>query len=143
MSANPPIGTKFVRHGGRREGLGSDILHRGEFLPSWRRLLSSSNRDALSVGAFRRWRTRGVDPLLKDSGRLEHENATGRDRRFLTGPGIAAHTLAFLAHHKRAERRELHRFAALQAVHDFFEHEFNECRAFGSQQADLLIDRLI
>ena len=31
----------------------------------------------------------------------------------------------------------------LQAVRDFFEHKLNQCRAFGSRQADLLIGRLI
>jgi hypothetical protein len=81
----------------------------------------------------RRWRTRSIDPLLKDRGRLEHDNATGRNRHFLTGPGIAAQTLGFLTHHKQAERRELHRFAALQAVRDFFEHKLNECGGLGSR----------
>ena len=84
----------------------------------------------------------GIDPLLEDVGRLEHDDAAGRYRRFLTGPGIAAHALAFLAHDKRAERRQLYRLATLQAVRDFFEHKLNECGGFGSRQADLLIDRL-
>jgi hypothetical protein len=59
----------------------------------------------------------------------------GRDRHFLTSPGITAHALAFLAHDKQAERRQLSRFAMLQAVRDFFEHMLNECRAFGSRQS--------
>ena len=87
--------------------------------------------------------TRGIDPLLKDRGRLERDDATGRDRHFLASPGIAADALAFLAHDEYAERRQLYFLATLQAVRDFFEHTLNECRAFGSRQtADLLMDRL-
>ena len=84
----------------------------------------------------------GIDPLLEYGRRLEHDDAARRDRRFLTGPGIAAHALAFLAHDKQTERRQLYCFATLEAVRDFFEHKLNECGGFGSLQADLLTDRL-
>jgi hypothetical protein len=60
----------------------------------------------------RRWRTGGVDPLL----RLKHDNATGRNRRFLNCPRIAVLTLAFLTHNKRAKRRQLHRFATYKCA---------------------------
>jgi hypothetical protein len=80
--------------------------------------------------------------LLEGVGRLEHYDAAGRYQRFFTGPGIAAHALAFLAHDKGAERRQLYRLATLKAVSDFFEHKLKECGAFGSRQADLLVERL-
>jgi hypothetical protein len=79
--------------------------------------------------------------LLEDGRRLEHDYATRRDGRFLTSLGIAAHALAFLAHDKQAERRQLYRFATLQAVRDFVEHELNEFGGFDSRQAGLLTDR--
>jgi hypothetical protein len=54
-------------------------------------------------GAFAsRRRTRGIDPLLKDRGGFEHDDAAGRDWYFLASSGIAAHALAFLAHDKHA-----------------------------------------
>src|SRR6202051_3111001 len=83
-----------------------------------------------------------IDSLLEDSRRLEHHDATRRDRHFLAGLGIAADALAFLAHHERAERRQLHRFATFKAVGDFLQYKFYECRGFGARQADLLVDRL-
>ena len=44
-----------------------------------------------------KWRTRRIDPLLQDRGRLEHDDAAGRDRHFLTSFGIAARALGFPA----------------------------------------------
>ena len=84
----------------------------------------------------------GIHLPLEDGRRLEHDYATRRDGRSLTSLGIAAHALAFLAHDKQAERRQLYRFATLQAVCDFLEHELNEFGGFDSRQADLLTDRL-
>src|SRR5580700_10779542 len=83
-----------------------------------------------------------IDSLLEDSRRLEHHDPARRDRHFLAGLGIAADALAFLAHHERAERRQLHCFATFEAVRDFFEYKFYECRGFGARQAHLLVDRL-
>ena len=82
-----------------------------------------------------------IDSLLEDGGRLEHHDPARRDRHFLAGPGIAADALAFLAHYERAERRQLHRLAALQAVGDLFENQFDEGSGFRARQADFLIDR--
>src|SRR3984893_16785963 len=45
-----------------------------------------------------------VDPLLQNGRRLEHHHATRRNRHLGAGLGVAADTLAFLAHHERAER---------------------------------------
>jgi len=67
-----------------------------------------------------------VDALLEDRGRLEYYHAARRDRHFLAGIGIAPDPLALLAHHERAERRELHRLATLEAIGDFFQDEFDE-----------------
>src|SRR5262245_37597559 len=61
----------------------------------------------------------GIDALLEDGGRLEHHHPARRDRHFLAGLRVAADALALLAHHVRAERGELHRFAALKTVGDF------------------------
>ena len=83
-----------------------------------------------------------IDLLLKDGGRLEHHYPPGRDRHLLTSLGIAARALAFFADDKRAERRQLHRFASFQTVCDFLEHKLNECGGFDSRQPDFLIDRL-
>src|ERR1700722_14273473 len=83
-----------------------------------------------------------IDSLLEDSRRLEHHDPARRDRHFLAGLGIAADALALLAHHERAERRQFHRFATFEAVGDFLQHKFYECRGFGARQAALLVDRL-
>src|ERR1700744_2578573 len=56
-----------------------------------------------------------VDPLLQDRRRLEHHHAPRRDRNFGSRLRIASDALTFLAHHERAERGELHRFAFLKA----------------------------
>src|SRR5437016_5077137 len=73
-----------------------------------------------------------IDALLEDRRRLEHHHPARRDRHFLAGLGIAAHTLPLLAHDKRAERRQLHRLASLKAVGDLLEHKFHERRGFRS-----------
>src|ERR1043166_9270048 len=84
----------------------------------------------------------GIDALLEDRGRLEHHHATRRDRHFLAGLRIAPDALALLAHHERTERRQLHGLAAREAVRDFLQYHFNECRRFRSRQSDLLVDSL-
>src|SRR5215472_6575866 len=84
----------------------------------------------------------GVDALLEDRGRLEHHHAPRRDRHFLAGLRITPNSLAFLAHHERAERRQLHRLATLETVGDFLQIEFDERRRFGTRQSYLLVDRL-
>jgi len=53
----------------------------------------------------RRGLTPGIDPLLKDRGRLERDDATRRDRHFLTSLGIAADALAFHTCDEHAKRR--------------------------------------
>src|SRR5437763_2740284 len=83
-----------------------------------------------------------VDALLEYRRRLEHHYAARRDRHFFAGFRIAPDALALLAYHERAERRELHRFAALEAIGDFLEHQFNERRGLGARQSHLLVDRL-
>ena len=89
---------------------------------------------SLDVGA--------VDALLEDGRRLEHHHAARRDRNFLAGLGIAADPLALLAHHERAERRQLHGFAAFEAIGDLLQHQFHERSRFRARQAHLLVDRL-
>src|SRR5947209_7526458 len=84
--------------------------------------------------------TIAVDALLEDRGRLEHHHAARRDRHLGAGLGIAADALALLAHHEGAERGELHRLAALEAVGDLLQHEFHKGGGFGAREADLLID---
>src|SRR5579863_2792281 len=82
------------------------------------------------VAAFRS----GIDSLFEDSGRLEHHHPAWRDRYFLAGLGIAPDALAFLADNEGTKRRQLHRFAALEAVGDFLEHLFNEGGRLGARQ---------
>src|SRR5215468_380796 len=83
-----------------------------------------------------------VDALLENRRRLEHHNPSRRDWHLCPGFGIAADTLPLLAHHEGAERRKLHGFAALEAVGDLLEHQFDERSRFGSRQTDLLINGL-
>src|SRR5215510_15382409 len=81
----------------------------------------------------------GVDALLENRRRLEHHHAARRDRHFFAGLGIAPDPLALLAHHERAERRELHRLAALKTIGDFLQDEFDERGRFGARQSYLLV----
>src|ERR1041385_3204259 len=83
-----------------------------------------------------------IDPLLEDRGRLEHHHAPRRDRDFLAGLGIAADALALLAHHKRAERGQLHGLAPFEAIRDFLQYHFHESRRFSSRQPDFLVHGL-
>ena len=85
---------------------------------------------AVFLAAFRAAIRSGIDPLLEDSGGLEHHDPARRDRYFLAGLGIPADALTLLAHDERAERRQLHRFAALQTVGDLFENQFDEGSGF-------------
>ena len=54
----------------------------------------------------------------------------------------APDALAFLAHHERAERGELHGFAPFEAIGDLLEDKLDQRSGFGARQPDLLIDRL-
>ena len=63
-----------------------------------------------------------VDAPLEDRGRLEYYHAARRDRL----PCRYWDYARLLAHHERAERRELHRLATLEAIGDFFQDEFDE-----------------
>ena len=83
-----------------------------------------------------------VTALLQNGGRLEHHDAARRNRNFLAGLRIAADPLAFFAHDKRSERRQFHGFAALKAIGDFLEHQFDQRSRFRARQAHLLVDRL-
>src|SRR5207244_10286408 len=47
-----------------------------------------------------------IDPLLQNRGRLEHHHSPRRNRHFLASLGISADSLALLANHERAERRQ-------------------------------------
>jgi hypothetical protein len=85
-------------------------------------------------------RLSAIDPLFEDGGWLEHHRPPGRYRHLLTGLGIAAHALALLAHDKRAERRQLDRFASFQTIGDFLEHKLYKCGGFGSRQAESAAD---
>src|SRR6516225_2730397 len=71
-----------------------------------------------------------IDPLFEDRRRLEDHHPPRGDRHFLAGLGITADTLAFFAHHERAERRQLHRFATLETIGYFLEHKFDKGRGF-------------
>src|SRR6202140_976514 len=81
-----------------------------------------------------------VDPLLQDGRRLEHHHATRRNRHLGAGLRVTADTLAFLAHHERAERRQFHRLALLQTVGDLFQHQLDEGRRLRARQSHLLVD---
>src|ERR1700704_4373678 len=70
----------------------------------------------------------GVDALFQDRGRLEHHHAARRDRNFLAGLRVTADSLTFFPHHERAERRQLHGLAPLEAVRDLLQYHFNESR---------------
>src|SRR5207244_1065153 len=65
-----------------------------------------------------------------------------RDRYLLAGLGIAPDPLALLAHDERAKRGKFHRLAALKAVGNFLQHEFDERRRFRAREADLLVNGL-
>src|SRR5436305_14803748 len=78
----------------------------------------------------------GVDALLQDRGRLEHHHAPRRDRNFFAGLGVAADSLPLFAHHKGAERRQLHGLAPFEAIGDFLQYHFNESRRLSSRQPD-------
>src|ERR1700704_2036384 len=81
-----------------------------------------------------------VDPLLQNSRRLEHHHATRRNRHFGAGLRITADTLAFLAHHERSERGQLHRLTLLEAVGDLFQDQFDKSGRLRARQAHLLVD---
>ena len=69
-----------------------------------------------------------VDALLENRRRLEHHDTPRRNRHLGAGLRVASDTLTLLAHHERAERRQLHRLAFLQAIGDLLENQFDECR---------------
>src|SRR6476661_2579102 len=71
-----------------------------------------------------------IDALLENRRRLEHHNASRRNRHFFAGFRVSANTLALLTHDKRAKRGELHGFAALKAVGDLLEHQLHQSRGF-------------
>jgi hypothetical protein len=62
---------------------------------------------------------------LQNSRRLEHHHAARRYRHLSAGLRITADALAFLAHHKRAERRQFHRLTFFQAIGDLFQNQFH------------------
>jgi hypothetical protein len=67
-----------------------------------------------------------VDTAFEDITWLKDENLARRDRNFLPAFRIAADTLAFAANDERAERRQFHDFALLQAIGDFVQNHFDE-----------------
>src|SRR5436190_6546565 len=83
-----------------------------------------------------------VDPLLQDRRRLEHHHTTRRDWHLGTSLRIATDALTLLADDEGAERRQLHGLAALQAVRDFLQHQFDERRGLRTRKTDLLVDGL-
>src|SRR5690349_21840452 len=66
--------------------------------------------------------------LLQNGRWLEHHHAARRDRHLGAGLRIASDPLTFLAHHERAERRELHRLALLKAVGNLLQYKLYKCR---------------
>src|SRR5262249_34296145 len=117
------------------EGIGRLVHDR----PREKRWNAGSARALLRLAAVR---LVIVDTLLEDRRGFEHHHATRRDRHLGAGLRIAADTLAFLAYDERAERRELHRLAPLEAIGDLLQHEFHQRGRFGARQADLLVHRL-
>src|SRR5882724_640206 len=83
-----------------------------------------------------------VDALLEDCRRLEHHHAPRRDRHFLAGLRVSPNALPLLAHDERAERRQFHGFAPLEAIRDFLQYHFYESRRLGSRQPDFLVHGL-
>src|SRR3981081_3820124 len=89
---------------------------------------------------FQRLGIIAVNALLEGRRRLQHPHPARRGRHFLTGLGITPDPLAFLAHHERAERGQLHRLATLEAVGNFLQNQFDERGRFGARQYYLLVD---
>src|SRR5699024_11184275 len=79
-----------------------------------------------------------VDALLHDVAGAEDQHAPRRDGYFLAGLRVAADALALVANAERAERRQLHRVAALETRHDLPEHELHDLRGLVARQTDLL-----
>src|SRR6266567_3091896 len=106
------------------------------------RMKSVQSYSTLVVLAFAIADNVTIDPLFQDGRRFEHHHATRRDRYFGAGLRVTSDALTLLAHHERAERRQLHRLALLKAVGDFLQNESAERGRFRSRQAYLLVDRL-
>src|SRR6185312_7730567 len=84
----------------------------------------------------------GIDALLENRRRLEHHDTTRRDWHFLAGLRVTSDALPLLAHHERAERRQLHGLATLQTVGNFLQYKFYERSRLAAPQTDYLVDRL-
>src|SRR5579871_762711 len=84
----------------------------------------------------------GIDALLENRRRLEHHDTARGNRHLLAGLRITPDPLSLLAHHERAERRQLYGIAALQTVGNFFQYKFYERRRLAARQTDPLVDRL-
>ncbi len=82
-----------------------------------------------------------VDLVLQRMAGAKHQDAARADRHFLAGLRIAADALAFLAHRKAAEGRDLDHLAALQRIRDLGDHRLDQFGRFVARQSDLLIDR--
>src|SRR3989337_565360 len=86
-------------------------------------------------------RERIVDALFHDVAGPEHEHAPRRDGNFLARLWVAPDALAFVANPERAERRELHGVAALEARHDLAEHQLDDLGGLVPRQTNLLKHR--
>ena len=84
-----------------------------------------------------------VDALFQDCGRLENHTTARRNGCRLPGLGIAAHALRFLANDERPEGRELDRFAALKAAHNFLEYELDNGRSLRAREHGRPVNRII
>src|SRR5215471_2972932 len=68
----------------------------------------------------------GIDALLHDVARPEHQHAPRRDGHFLTGLGIAADPLALLADAEGAEGGKFDGLACCQAARDFAQDQLDQ-----------------
>src|SRR5690348_11633319 len=83
-----------------------------------------------------------VDTLLEDRRRLEHHHPPRRNRHFRASLRVASDALPLLAHHERAEGRQLHRLPPLETIGDLLEHKLNQRGRLSTRQSDLLVHRL-
>src|SRR5262245_8260917 len=84
----------------------------------------------------------GVDPLLHDIARSEHQHAPRRDRHLLPRLGVATHALSLLADVERSERGKFDRFSVCQLFRKHLYDQFHQFLRLVARQSDLQDDRL-
>src|SRR3990172_2372673 len=82
-----------------------------------------------------------VDALFHDVACPEHQYAPRRDGNFLARLWVAADALTLVANPERAERREFHGVAALEARHYLAEHQLDDLGGLVPRQTNLLKHR--